>query len=328
MSFVASRRRACAAITAVAMLAMAGTAPSAQEQYPSSTVEVIVPFTAGGAVDVTGRVVAQALTKALGRSFVVINRPGANSNIGNLFVARAKPDGYTLLVSSIGLAANKALYKDLPYDPLVGLAPVSLVSNAPLGLFVNKSLPISNLRELIVYLKENPGKLNYASYGLGSSPHLAAELFQSETGTKMTHVPFNGNGPATVATISGTTQVIFCTPVAVLPFVLNGSLKSIAFGDDRRLLQLPDVPTFKESGVNFTMGTWFGLLAPAQTPAPIIATLNKAITGSLDSPESQKIFASQGAQIVGSSPEEFAAFLKAESERLSAVIKERSIRAE
>jgi tripartite-type tricarboxylate transporter receptor subunit TctC len=239
------------------MMAMAETAPSAQEQYPSSTVEVIVPFTAGGAVDVTGRVVAQALTKALGRSFVVINRPGANSNIGNLFVARAKPDGYTLLVSSIGLAANKALYKELPYDPLVGLAPVSLVSNAPLGLFVNKSVPVSNLRELIVYLKENPSKLNYASYGLGSSPHLAAELFQSETGTKMTHVPFNGNGPATVATISGTTQVIFCTPVAVLPFVLSGSLKSIAFGGDRRLLQLPDVPTFKESGVNFTMGTWF-----------------------------------------------------------------------
>ena len=271
------------------MLAMAGTAPSAQEQYPSSTVEVIVPFTAGGAVDVTGRVVAQALTKALGRSFVVINRPGANSNIGNLFVARAKPDGYTLLVSSIGLAANKALYKDLPYDPLAGLAPVSLVSNAPLGLFVNKSLPVSNLREFIVYLKEHPGKLNYASYGLGSSPHLAAELFQSETGTKMTHVPFNGNGPATMATISGTTQVIFFTPVAALPFVLNGGLKSIAFGDDRRLPQLPDVPTFKESGVNFTMGTWFGLLAPAQTPAPIIATLHKAITGSLDSPESQKI---------------------------------------
>ena len=163
---------------------------------------------------------------------------------------------------------------------------------------------------------------------LGSSPHLAAELFQSVTGSRMTHVPFNGNGPATVATISGTTQVIFCTPVAALPFVLNGSLKSIAFGDDRRLPQLPDVPTFKESGVNFTMGTWFGLLAPAQTPAPIIATLHKAIAGSLDSPRIPENLASQGAQIVGSSPEEFAAFLKAESERLSAVIKERNIRAE
>lgn len=328
MSFVALRRRVCAAIAAVAMLATAGTAPSAQEPYPASTVEVVVPFSAGGAVDVTGRVVAQALSKALSRSFVVINRPGANSNIGNLFVARAKPDGYTLLVSSIGLAANKALYKDLAYDPLVGLAPVSLVSNAPLGLFVNKSLPVSNLKEFIAYLKENPGKLNYASYGLGSSPHLAAELFQSETGTRMTHVPFTGNGPATVATVSGTTEVIFCSPVAALPFVLNGSLKPIAFGDERRLPQLPDVPTFKESGVNFTMGTWFGLLAPIQTPAPVIATLNKAITTSLDSPESRKIFASQGAEIVGSSPEQFAAFLKTESERLSTVIRERSIRTE
>ena len=326
MSFVARGRRACAALIAVAVPVAAGTAASTQEQYPSSTVEVVVPFTAGGAVDVTGRVVAQALTKALGRSFVVMNRPGANSNIGNLFVARAKPDGYTLLVSSIGLAANKALYKDMQYDPLVGLAPVSLVSNAPLGLFVNKSLPVSNLKEFIDYLKENPGKLNYASYGLGSSPHLAAELFQTQTGTKMTHVPFSGNGPATVATISGTTQVIFFSPVAALPFVLDGSLKPIAFAADHRLPQLPDVPTFKESGVDFTMGTWFGLLVPAHTPAPIIATLNKAVTASLDSPESRKVFATQGAEIVGSSPAEFGAFLQAESERLAKVIRERGIR--
>ena len=208
----------------------------------------------------------------------------------------------------------------------MGLAPVSLVSNAPLGLFVNKSLPVSNLKEFIDYLKENPGKLNYASYGLGSSPHLAAELFQTQTGTKMTHVPFSGNGPATVATISGTTQVIFFSPVAALPFVLDGSLKPIAFAADHRLPQLPDVPTFKESGVDFTMGTWFGLLAPAHTPAPIIATLNKAVTASLDSPESRKVFATQGAEIVGSSPAEFGAFLQAESERLAKVIRERGIR--
>jgi len=328
MSFFGFRRWLCFASLVASSALIPDTALRAQDQYPASTVEVVVPFTAGGAVDVTGRLVAQALTRALGRSFVVINRAGANSNIGNLFVARAKPDGYTLLVSSIGLAANKALYKDLSYDPLADLAPISLISNAPLGLFVNKSLPVSNLNEFIAYLKANPGKLNYASYGLGSSPHLAAELFQSETGTKMTHVPFSGNGPATMATVSDTTQVIFFSPVAALPFVLNGSLKPLAFGDDRRLPQLADVPTFKERGVNFTMGTWFGLLAPAQTPAPIIATLSKAVGGSLRSPEFQNIISGQGAEIVGSSPEEFGRFLRVESARLSTVIRERNIRSD
>ena len=178
-------------------------------------------FCRGGAVDVTGRVVAQALSKTLARTFVVINRPGANSNIGNLAVVRSKPDGYTLLVSSIGLAANAALYKNLPYDPLRDLSPISLLSNAPLGLFVNKDVPANNLREFVAYVQANPNKLDYASYGMGSSPHLAAELFQRVTGTKMIHIPFSGNAPATVATVSGTTQVIFCSTVAALPFVQN-----------------------------------------------------------------------------------------------------------
>ncbi len=327
MSFVDRPRLSYVAIVvASAMLVVPGSAPRAQRQYPAATVEVVVPFAPGGAVDVTGRVVAQALGKELGQSFIVINRPGANSNIGNLAVARSKPDGYTLLVSSIGLAANKALYDKLSYDPLVDFSPVSLVSNAPVGLFVNKSLPARSLSDFVAYLKANPGKLNYASYGVGSSPHLAGELFQVATGTKMTHVPFNGNGPATMATVSGVTQVIFCSTVAALPFVLNGSLKPVAFGGDRRSPQLPDVPTFKESGVDFTMGTWFGLLAPAHTPVEVIATLSKAFRGSLRDPELQKIIAGQGAEIVGSSPEEFAQFLRAESARLSTVIREANIR--
>lgn len=322
-----SRRSVLSGVVGAAAAALCGPAALAQDQYPASTVEVVVPFAAGGAVDVTGRVVAQALSKALGRSFVVLNRPGANSNTGNLAVARAKPDGYTLLVSSIGLAANPALYKNIAYDPVRDLAPISLVSNAPVGLFVNKNLPVNNLAEFIAYLKANPDKLNYASYGLGSSPHLATALFQHVTGTRMVHVPFNGNGPATTATVSGTTQVIFCSTVAALPFVLNGDLKPIAFADDRRSPQLPDVPTFKEAGVEFTMGTWFGLLAPASTPKRIIATLSKAMKDSLGDPELQKVMKAQGAEIVGSSPEEFAAFLKAESERLGTVIRAANMQA-
>lgn len=319
-------RRACvAALAAALLLASAAGALCAQDQYPASTVEVVVPFAAGGAVDVTGRLVAKALSQALKQSFIVVNKPGANSNIGNMDVARAKPDGYTLLVSSIGLAANKALYKKLAYDPLTDLEPVSLVSIAPVGLFVNKSVPANNLKEFIAYAKAHPGELNFASYGVGSSPHLAAEWFEHETGVKMVHVPFNGNGPATMATVSGTTQVIFCSTVAALPHVVNGSLKAIAFADDHRSKQLPNVPTFKEAGLDFTMGTWFGLLAPAKTPASVVATLSKALKTSLDDPEFNRIAESQGAKVVASSPEEFSSFLKAESERLSNVIKEANI---
>jgi tripartite-type tricarboxylate transporter receptor subunit TctC len=314
-----------AALTACGM--DAATTLRADEPYPSATVQIVVPFAPGGAVDVTGRIVAQALGKALNKTFIVVNKPGANSNIGNGDVARARPDGYTLLVSSIGLAANKALYHNLAYDPLTDLAPISLVSNAPVGLFVNASLPVNDLSGFIAYLKAHPGQLNYASYGVGSSPHLAAELFDSVAGTKMIHVPFNGNGPATEATIANTTQVIFCSTVAALPFVLNGSLKPIAFAGDHRSPELPKVPTFKESGVDFTMGTWFGLLAPAHTPGPIIATLSDALTRGLADPALQKTIASQGAELVDSSPEKFATFLKNETDRLSKLIQDANIRA-
>lgn len=315
------------ALLSSAFLVLSVSAGAAQEPYPATNVEVVVPFAAGGAVDVTGRVVAQALSKALGKTFVVLNRPGANSNVGNQAVARAKPDGYTLLVSSIGLAANPSLYKNITYDPQRDLAPVSLVSNAPVGLFVNKNVPAKTLAELIAYLKANPDKLNYASYGLGSSPHLAAELFHHVTGTRMVHVPFNGNGPATTATVAGTTQVIFCSTVAALPFVLNGDLRPIAFADDKRSSQLPDTPTFKEQGVDFTMGTWFGLLAPANTPQPIIDTLSKAMKAQLGDPDLLKVMTAQGAEVVGSTPDEFAKFLKFESDRLGAVIRGANISA-
>lgn len=321
MRISTSGRRYCiAAFTAAALAFAMVPSASAADNYPERTVEVIVPFAAGGAVDVTGRIVAKALSTALNGSFVVINKPGANSNLGNNFVAQARPDGYTLLVSSIGLAANTALYKKLTYDPLADLEPVSLVSTAPVGLFISKSVPAGNLKEFIAYLKAHPGELNFASYGVGSSPHLAAEFFQHETGTKMVHVPFTGNGPATLATVAGTTQVIFCSTVAALPFLRDGALKPIAFADDSRSKELPNVPTFKEAGLDFTMGTWFGLLAPAKTPRAVIDKLNAALRKSLDDPEFNKIAESQGARVVASSPGEFATFLKAESDRLSQVI--------
>jgi tripartite-type tricarboxylate transporter receptor subunit TctC len=318
----------CLALAAVAAVALAAVSPSAQADYPPGPVEIIVPFAAGGGVDVMGRLAADALGRTLDRTFVVVNKPGANSNIGNQYVARAKPDGNTLLVSSVGLAVNKVLYKNVPYDPLRDFAPVSLISNAPLALFVNPSVPVNDLKEFIAYLKANPGKLNYASYGVGSSPYLAAELFQHVTGTKMVHVPFSGNGPAVTATLQNTTQVIFSTTVAAGPFVESGGLKGLAYANDTRAPNMPNLPTFKESGIDFNIGTWFGLLGPANLPRPLIDALNAGLKKGIASPDIQKLFDAQGAEPIASSPEAFSAFLREESARFAAIIRGAGISAD
>jgi tripartite-type tricarboxylate transporter receptor subunit TctC len=316
------------ALAPVVALPLSAAIAFAQADYPPGPIEVIVPFSAGGGVDVTGRVAADVLKRTLNRTFIVVNKPGAGSNIGNQYVARAKPDGLTLLVSSIGLAANKALYRNLAYDPLGDLAPVSLISNAPVALFVNQTVPANDLGAFIAYLKANPGKLNYASYGVGSSPHLAAELFQHVTGTRMVHVPFTGNGPAVTATLQNTTQVLFSTTVAAGPFVESGGLKGLAYANDTRATKMPDLPTFKEAGVDFRMGTWFGLLGPANLPRPLIDALNAGLKKGIASADVQKLFDAQGAEAVASSPEAFSAFLKEETARFDAIIRGAGISAE
>jgi tripartite-type tricarboxylate transporter receptor subunit TctC len=316
----------CAVLSlSVGIHVVTATLAAAQTDYPPGPIEVIVPFTAGGGVDVMGRVAADVLRKSLNRTFIVSNRPGANSNIGNQLVARAKPDGNTLLVSSVGLAANKSLYKKLGYDPLSDFTPVSLISNAPLGLFVNKTVPANNLNEFIAYLKANPGKLNYASYGVGSSPFLATEVFMALTGTKMVHVPFPGNGPAVSATLANTTQVLFCSTVAAGPFVENGELKAIAYADGTRARRMPNLPTFTELGLDFKMGTWFGLLGPANLPQPLVQALNAGLKQGISSPEVQKRFDGQGADAIASSPEEFARFLKDETVRFADMLRKAGI---
>jgi tripartite-type tricarboxylate transporter receptor subunit TctC len=316
------------AVVLISTVSFAPTNSVAQSDYPTGPIEVIVPFAAGGGVDVMGRVVAEILRKSLNRTFVVSNRPGANSNIGNQFVARAKPDGQTLLVSSVSLAANKSLYKKLSYDPLTDFTPVSLISSAPLGLFVNKAVPANDLKEFIALLKANPGKLNYASYGVGSSPHLATELFQSVTGTKMVHVPFHGNGPAVSATLANTTQVIFCSTVAAGPFVASGELKALAYANDTRARKMPDLPTFIELGVNFKMGTWFGLLGPANLPPALVQALNAGLKQGISSPDVLKRFEAQGADAIASSPGEFSQFLRDETVRFANMIRSAGIAAE
>jgi tripartite-type tricarboxylate transporter receptor subunit TctC len=284
-----------------------------------------VPFAAGGSNDILARLVGDGLSKRLGQSFVPLNRPGANTNTGTLQVVKSPPDGYTLAMGTFGLAANPSLYRKLPFEPLRDLAPITLMATAPSLLVVPASLPVNTLGELIAYLKAHPGQLNYGSYGAGSTPHLAAELFQSMTGTKLVHVPYSGGGPATVGAMAGDVHLLFAGIPVVLGVVRGGQLKAIALAADRRSPLLPEVPTFVESGLDFRTGPWFGLLAPAKTPEPIIATLHRETVGILHDPNVRARIAEMGADIVGGTPDEFRAFIKAETDRLSVVIRNANI---
>jgi tripartite-type tricarboxylate transporter receptor subunit TctC len=315
-----------AALVHLVFVAWAGPAALAQEPYPTRPVEIIVPFAAGGGTDLIARLLCDGLGQRLGQSFVAVNRPGANTNIGTLAAIRSKPDGYTLLMASLGLAANPSLYSKLAFDPRRDLAPIALIANVPTILVVNPALPANSLGELVAYIKARPGELNYASYGVGSGPHLAAELFQSVTGTRIVHVPYGGGGPAALGVIGNTVQMLFSSVVPVLGMVRGGSVKAIAVASERRLALLPEVPTFKESGIDYATGTWFGILAPAKTPAPILARLHSTIEGMLRDPAIRAKLTEQGAEVAAIGPEGFADFLHEETARLSAVIRRANIR--
>ena len=234
---------------------------------------------------------------------------------------KSAPDGHTLLISSVGLAANPLLYKRLPFNTLSDLAPITLIASSPTILVVPTALPVNTLAEFVAYLKARPGELNYASYGVGSSPHLATELFQSMTGTKAVHVPYSGGGPAAVGVMGNNVQMLFSSVLPVLGLVKGGQLKPIAIAADRRSPLLPNVPTFAEGGVGYRFSTWFGLLAPAKTPGGIVATLNKHTVDILQEPAVRARILEQGAEVVANTPAEFRAFIKAEMDRLAIVIK-------
>ena len=308
-----------AALLAAASGLAAGTARA--ESYPARPVELIVPFAAGGGSDLLARLAAEGLAKRLGQSFVVINRPGANTNIGMLSVARAKPDGHTLLIASVGLAANPSLYAKLNFDPLAELAPITLLANSPTMLVVPPALPVASLAGFIAHAKQHPGELNYGSYGAGSGPHLATELFAAMTGTRMVHVPYGGGGPAALGAMTNQVQALFSSVLPVLGMVRGEKLKPLAIASDRRSALLPDVPTFAEGGLDYRTGTWFGLLAPARTPAEVVATLHRETVAVLREASVRTRLAEQGAEVVGDTPDEFRAFLRAETDRLARVIR-------
>ena len=282
--------------------------------WPEKPIRIVLGFGAGGGSDILLRTITPALGEVLGQSVVVDNKPGAGGNIAMAAVAQAAPDGYTLLMGTPGLATNPSLYSNLGFDPLRDFAPVALVGSVQNVLIVRASLPVNSVAELVAYARANPGKLNYASPGAGTSLHLAGELFKSSTGVKIEHVPYKGGAQALNDVVSGQVDVMFNVLPSALPQIKAGTVKALAVTGATRAPTLPERPTMIEAGVpGYTAVTWNGILAPAGTPRDVIAKLNEAILRVLRTPEMNQRFAGIGQDLLVSSPEEFAAFLRDET---------------
>lgn len=290
--------------------------------FPEKPVTIVVPFAVGGPTDTSARVVATALTGELGEKVIVENIPGAGSVVGTTHVANAKPDGYTLLWgTSSGLAIAPHIYSNVRYDPAKSFAPVSMVVTSPFILAVRPSLDVKTVAQFVALAKAHPGKLNFASTGTGGSTHLTAELFQSVAGISSVHVPYNGGAPAMNALLSKNVDYLFDTPTTIVPMAKSGRILALAVTSTQRWPALPDVPTFQELGYkNFESTTWFGLLAPAGTPADRTAVLNKAVATALRQPQVVKALEHSGFVVHPSSEQEFAARIAADGKKWEALI--------
>jgi len=297
----------------------------AQAPYPSKPIRIVVPFPAGGTTDILARAVAAKLTETTGQPAVVDNRPGAGGNIGAELVAKSAPDGYTFLMGTVGThAINPSLYAKMPYDHVKDFAPVILVAGVPNVLVVNPALPVNSVQELIAYIKANPGKVNFASSGSGTSIHLSGELFKTMTGLQLTHVPYKGSAPALQDLVGGQVQIMFDNLPSSLALIKGGKLKALAVTSAERSSALPDVPTVAESGLpGFEASSWFGLLAPAGTPKEAIAKINGEVAKWLATPEAKEKLASQGAiAAAGLTPEDFQKHIASETTKWAKVVKE------
>lgn len=305
------------------LLAVIGFGAQAAGTYPSKPITMVVPFPAGGTTDVLARVVGQELSKAWGQQVVIENRGGAGGNIGSDVVAKSKGDGYTLLMGTVGThGINVSLYKKMPYDAVKDFTPITQVAAVPNILVVHPSVPVHSVKELISYAKKNPGKLSFASSGNGTSIHLSGELFKTMTGVEMTHVPYKGSAPAVRDLLGGQVHLMFDNMPSAYPHVQAGKLRGLAVTTAKRSPAAPDLPTIAEAGVpGFEATSWFGILAPAGTPKAIVTKLNKEIVRILHDPEISKQLRARGAEPVGSTPEEFAAHIKAEIEKWGKVVK-------
>jgi tripartite-type tricarboxylate transporter receptor subunit TctC len=312
---------------ACALLALAQGAPA---QYPAKPIRLVVPFPAGESVDATARLVGQSWSAALGQQIVVDNRGGAGGTIGSEAVAKSAPDGYTILWGNSGpLAIGPGLYKKLGYDVTKDFAPVSLVATLPFVLFASPMLPANSAGELVAYAKAHPGEINFGSTGVGSGLHLIAELFKTEAGIRIVHVPYKGVAQALPEIMSGKVQIAFNTIPAFLPHVRAGRLKALMITASSRSPLLPEVPTAPEAGLPGVIGTgWHAVVAPAGTPRDIVAKLNQTLAATVAAPDMRNALVAQGAQPVGGSPEELRAFMQDEAKKWARVIEASGARAD
>jgi tripartite-type tricarboxylate transporter receptor subunit TctC len=299
-----------AALMVVAFPQLQSTVAAAD--YPTRNIELVIPYVPGGAVDAVARSLARGLGERLGVSVVVINRGGAGTIVGTQTVARASPDGYTLMLTSVPFVTNPSFYNKLPYAQS-DFTPIMAVANSPSLLTVNAKLPANNLSEFIAYVKARPGQVNYASYGNGTSSHLAALQFEAKTGAQMQHIPYKGGGPASIAVITNEVQLVFATPTAVLGAIEAKQLKALAMAAPERIMIMPTVPTFQEQGLDYQNGAWFGLFAPAGTPADIVKRIHTESAAYLSNPDIRKSLHDIGLVVTEDNPEQFARFITNET---------------
>nr|WP_313562898.1 tripartite tricarboxylate transporter substrate binding protein [Diaphorobacter nitroreducens] len=314
-------------------LAAAGLLPAAavaqpDAQWPSKPIKWVVPFPPGGAMDVIARTLGEKAGRTLGQPFVIENRPGAGGNIGADAVAKSPADGYTIMITSIGMATNKALYPRLSYDPVKDFAPISLLAIVPNVLVVNTAKTTDkSVADVVAHAKRDPGKLTYASAGNGTSIHLAGEVFASMAGLNLLHVPYKGSGPAVTDMLGGQVDLMFDSITSARPHIQAGKLRALGVTSAKRSATLPDVPTIAEAGVpGYEVSPWFAVFAPAGTPAAIVNKINAALIDAMKQPDTVAKFETIGAEPIGTTPQQLATHLDKELARWGALIKERNIR--
>jgi tripartite-type tricarboxylate transporter receptor subunit TctC len=329
-AFAAARRtmRVRIFLTTALIAALAtGVQPALAQNYPSKPIRLIVPYPPGGNTDIMARALTQELSKGLGQPVVIDNRGGAATVIGSDILAKAAPDGYTLILSTSSHAINVSLYRKLPFDAVADFAPISLVASMPNILVVNPSVPVKSLSELIKLAKAKPGQINYSSSGNGATNHLAMELLKTMAGIEMVHIPYKGTADAVTSLLGGQVSVMFDAASSALPHIRSGRSRALAVSSPGRIASLPDLPTVAEAGLpGFEVGVWFGIQAPAGTPPEIVKRLNSEILRSLGVAEVRERLAGLGVDIVSSTPEEFAAFVKTEIAKWGKVVKDSGAR--
>ena len=320
----ATRVQACMLALTAASGLVSGSAMA--QAWPSRPISLIVPFAAGGTTDVLARAVGQELSKSLGQPVLVESKPGAGATVGADFVAKAKPDGYTLLMGAVHHTIATSAYKKLPYDFQKDLLPVTIVALVPNLLVVNPAVPARNVSELLALAKASPGKLSYGSAGNGTAHHLIGAQFEGMAGVQLLHVPYKGSGPLVTDLLGGQITMSFDTITPVLPHIRAGKLRALAVTTNKRSPALPDVPTLDESGLKgFNLGTWFGVLVPAGTPKEIVSRLNTELVKIIHSPEFKKRMDDIGAEPVGNTPEQMAQQIRDDTERFAKLVKDAKV---